>query len=185
MAVTFPKIEPFWTNPVIIRDMRVRMRGNRAFWNQGIYLALVALIASLGYAESTRLGQFSVMDPIAVQSQLKQFYAWIFETLAVMITLIAPALTAASVISERKLQTLDLLVTTPMTAFQMLSGKLISTIAFIILLLFLSIPASALCVILGGATIGDVFQSYLLLAIDGVLFSAIGLQGHMVRLSCY
>jgi hypothetical protein len=169
-------LQPFWTNPVIVRDMRVRMRGTRAFWNQAAYLGLLSCIAVFGYSISTKLDNGTQIDPISVQRQLQQFYYFIFMTLAGLITIIAPALTAASIVSERKLQTFDLLVTTPMTAMQMLTGKLISTIAFIVLLLVLSIPASALCIILGGSTISDVMQSYAILLIDGVLLSAIGLS---------
>jgi ABC-type transport system involved in multi-copper enzyme maturation permease subunit len=173
------KLQPFWNNPVIIRDMRVRMRGARAFWNQAAYLFVLASIAVFAYFESTvntNAGNAQVVDPVQIQQNLQMFYYAIFEALALLITLIAPALTAVSIVSEKKQQTFDLLVTTPMTAMQMLTGKLISSIAFIVLLLVLSIPVSALCIILGGATITDVLQTYALLIIDGIVLSSIGLS---------
>ena len=42
--------EPFWRNAVVVRDMRVRLRGPRAFWNQAFYLGLLSLITLAGYA---------------------------------------------------------------------------------------------------------------------------------------
>ncbi len=179
MAITLQKlqlrIQPFWKNPVVVRDMRVRLRGARAFWNQAAYLGLLCLIALLGYGLSVRTTSGEALDPVAIQRDLQGFYYTIFVTVAILISLIAPGLTAVSIISERQRLTLDLLVTTPMTSMQMLLGKLMSSIAFIVLLLVLSVPISSLCVILGGATIGDVLQTYALLAIDGIVLSSIGL----------
>ncbi len=173
-ASSLQKMRPMWSNPVIVRDMRVRMRGTRAFWNQAFYLFILSVIAVFGYFGATTHNNM-MMDPVTIQRQLQQFYTFIFMSLAGLITLIAPALTAVSIINEKKMQTFDLLVTTPMTSMQLLVGKLVSSIAFIVLLLVLSIPASALCIILGGSTISDVLQSYALLLIDGVLLASIGL----------
>ncbi len=175
MALKIPAIEPFWKNPVVVRDMRVNLRGPRAFWNQAVYLALLIILALGGYATSTAMRGLTGDDPVTVQRSLQQFYYFIFETLATLITLIAPALTAVTIINERQRMTLDLLVTTPMSSRTMLVGKLMSSVAFLGLLLFLSIPASALCVILGGSTIVDVFRVYVLLATDGFVLAAIGL----------
>lgn len=175
MAFSFKAVQPFWANPVVVLDMRVRLRGSRAFWNQGFYLAIVSLISIGGYLSATQTGSINFEDPVAMQLYLHQFYNSIFFTLAGLVCLIAPALTAVAVITERQRLTLDLLITTPMTSMQMLTGKLLSSLAFLALLMVLSAPESALCVILGGATIGDIAQTYALLMIDGLVMAAIGL----------
>jgi|GEM_PF-396199 ABC-type Na+ efflux pump, permease component len=177
-----------FSNPILVRDLRAQMRGTKSYWYQGAYLLLLGVLAVAGYAMSLQAGgagqyvadganyyQTSAPDIIAAQGKLETFYYFIFLTLAGLVTLIAPALTAASVTGERQRLSLDLLVTTPLSAVELLAGKLLSSVAFMGLLLALSLPASALCVLLGGATIGDVFRAYLLLAIDGVVLSAIGL----------
>lgn len=162
-----------WRNPVVIRDLRVRMRGSRSYWHLAAYLSLLGLLALAGYATATESG--GGMDPVEVQTRLQAFYYFIFFTLAGLVCLIAPALTAASITTERQRQTLDLLVTTPMSSAELLTGKLVSSVAFLALLLAMSLPASTLCVILGGATLGDVLRTYLLLALDGLVLSAVGL----------
>ena len=177
MALRLDAVKPFWANPVVTRDLRVQMRGTKSYWNQAAYLLLLGLLAVAGYAQATTgYGSGpSGMSVVLASGKLEQFFRFIFTTLAALICLIAPALTAASITGERQRLTLDLLVTTPLTPAELLVGKLISSIAFLLLLLALSLPASALCVILGGATLGDVFQVYLLLAIDGLVLAAIGL----------
>ncbi|HEY3266228.1 MAG TPA: hypothetical protein VGM37_04830 [Armatimonadota bacterium] len=173
MSVLTKALGPFWANPVVTRDLRVRMRGSKAYWSSGIYLGLLALLAMAGYAVATSgLGEGAAIE---VQWQLQEFYYFIFVTLAALISLIAPELTAASITTERQSLTMDLLTTTPLRASELLVGKLISCVAFLALLLTLSLPASALCVMLGGATIGDMVRVYLLLAIDGLVMAAIGL----------
>jgi ABC-type transport system involved in multi-copper enzyme maturation permease subunit len=169
-------VAAFWRNPVVTRDLRVRMRGTRSYWHLALYLGLLCLLAVAGYATATQFAAGSDgLNAVEVQQRLQIFYYFIFFTLAGLVCLIAPALTATSITTEKQRQTLDLLVTTPMSSAELLTGKLVSSVAFLALLLAMSLPASALCVILGGATLGDVFRTYLLLAIDGLVLSAVGL----------
>jgi ABC-2 type transport system permease protein len=177
-------LQSFWANPVVVRDLRAQMRGTKSYWFQGAYLLLLGVLAISGYAQATGQSLSSLhgsvdaasrVSMVDAQDRLEGFYYFIFLTLAALISLIAPALTAGSVIGERQRQSLDLLITTPLTAGQLLVGKLLSSIAFLGLLLGLSLPASALCVLLGGATLGDVFRIYALLAIDGIVLAGIGL----------
>ena len=178
----------FVDNPLVLRDLRATMRGTRAFWFQGTYLLLLGALAVAGYAtatgqsllpnhdDATRLAlNGSGFNLVDAQGKLQLFYYFIFVTLAALITLIAPALTATSITDERSRQSLDLVITTPLSAFEMLSGKLIASLAFLGLLLALSLPASALCVLLGGATIGDIFRIYWMLGVDAVVLASIGL----------
>lgn len=174
MAGRARAVAAVWSNPVVVRDLRVRMRGSRSYWHLAAYLGLLGLLALAGYMAATESGSGS-MNPVEVQGRLQVFYYFIFFTLAGLVCLIAPALTAASITTEKQRLTLDLLVTTPMSSAELLTGKLVSSVAFLALLLAMSLPASALCVILGGATLGDVLRTYLLLALDGLVLSAVGL----------
>ena len=178
----FPWLKQFFANPVVIRDLRAQMRGARSYWYIGGYLLLLGVLAIAGYAQATGQafytgsGSFTMPRNIVdAQGHLEGFYGFIFYTLAALITLIAPALTASSIVGERQRQSFDLLVTTPLTANHLLIGKLLSSIAFLGMLLILSLPASALCILLGGATLTDVFRVYFLLAVDGIVLAAIGL----------
>lgn len=172
-------LRTFWANPVVTRDLRVRMRGSKSYWHLAFYLGLLGVISLAGYGTAVGWGSSdngaNGMSAVDVQQRLQSFYYFIFITLAALITLIAPALTAVSITTERQRLSLDLLVTTPLSAAELLIGKMLSSTAFLALLLALSLPASALCVILGGATLGDVIRVYLLLAIDGLVMAAIGL----------
>lgn len=178
MSVQLAALQSFWANPVVTRDLRVRLRGARAYWNQAAYLLVLGLIVLVGYGTASSADYYRgspSFDPVMIQAKLHEFYNYIFIALSALISLIAPALTAATITTERQSLTLDLLITTPLTAAQLLYGKLVSSVAFITLLLVLSLPASALCVMLGGATLGDIFRIYVIICIDGLVIAAIGL----------
>src|SRR5438132_822183 len=127
MAISLKALRPLWANPVVTRDLRVRMRGTKSYWHQAMYLLLLGLLAVAGYGTATNnsasgSGSMSVVD---AQQHLQGFYYFIFITLASLLCLIAPALTAASITTERQRLTLELLVATPLTAMELLVGKLI------------------------------------------------------------
>ena len=129
-------VRPFAQNPVVTRDLRVQLRGTRAYGQIAVYLLLLGLLAVAGYYQAANDSTGAGASVVQMQSKLQSFYRFIFYTLAALIALIAPALTASSISSEKQRQTLDLLLTTPLSALELLMGKLLSSIAFIALLLF-------------------------------------------------
>ena len=66
-------------------------------------------------------------------------------------SLIAPAFTAGAISLEREKQTLDMLVSTPMRPGGIVVGKLLSALAFVVLMIVAAIPISALVLMYGGA----------------------------------
>jgi ABC-type transport system involved in multi-copper enzyme maturation permease subunit len=164
------------SNPIVMRDLRVSLRGPRAFIGHGACLVALIAFTLAGYNLAVPGAGATELDPAEIQGRLGQFYRFVVGALIVLVTFMAPALTAASIVSEKQKLTFDLLVTTPMSPAQMLAGKLLSSIAYVLLLLSLSLPALSLCVILGGATLPDVLQTYALLVIEGVLLAAVGLN---------
>ncbi len=175
-SATATRKQSLFENPVVLRDLRARMRGRRAYWHIAFYLFLLGTLAIAGYSSSMGdAGQGNQSDTVDIQGRLQGFYYFIFMSIAALVCLMAPAITAVAITSERQRLTLDLLVSTPMTAGKMLVGKLISSFAFLALLLALSLPASALCVIVGGATFADVLRIYAVLAVDGMVLAAVGL----------
>jgi hypothetical protein len=96
-------VATFWRNPVVVRDLRVRMRGARSYWHLAIYLGLLSLLAMAGYATATQFASNpGGMNPVEMQQRLQIFYYFIFFTLAGLVCLIAPALTATSITTEKR-----------------------------------------------------------------------------------
>src|SRR5947209_4930518 len=110
-----------------------------------------------------------------VQENLREFYNILMVCLASILCLITPALTAGAITSERQRQSLDLLFSAPVSVKALLVGKLISSYRYTWMLLALSLPITAVCVVMGGATWSDVLAGYALLSFSALVLTAIGL----------
>lgn len=162
-----------WGNPVVGREVRVRVRVGRSYLLQSLYLGFLILITLLAYANvvSERVGR----NPFSAQQYLQTFHGVVMGTLTALIVLIAPGLTANAITLERERRTIDLLVATPLTARQLLTGKLVGSFAFIVLLLALALPISGVSLLLGGTTFQELLETYLLIALSAMVISAIAL----------
>ena len=161
-------------NPVIGRELRVRVRVGRAYMLQAFYLAFLILIVALTYQAAIGDNP-DIRNPVRVQESLVEFYRLVMSMLVALIALIAPALTANAITLERERKTMDLLLATPLTARQLLVGKLLGSFAFIVLLLALTLPVSAVSVLLGGVSFPELLKAYLLIACGGLVLCAIAL----------
>lgn len=162
------------SNPVIGRELKVRVRLARSYWLQGAFLIFLLGLVAFAYVTTveTQVGR----NPFEAQRYLQEFYQIILVTMTSLIVLIAPALTAAALTIERERRTIDLLLATPLKARDLLTGKLLGSFAFLLLLLALSLPASGVCVLLGGATFGELLKTYILIAFSGMLICALALS---------
>ena len=72
--------------------------------------------------------------------------------------------------SEKEEETLDLLLTTPVSADQIVTGKLVSGLFYFLLLELTSLPVLLLCFVLGGLSVGDVLGLYGYLFLQLVIY---------------
>ena len=97
----------------------------------------------------------------------------LLETLLVMF--LAPAFTAGAISLEREKQTIDMLITTPISSLAIVLGKLFSALTYVFLLIFASIPLTALVFVFGGVAPEDVVKGYVMLLVTAIGLGCIGL----------
>lgn len=164
---------------IMVKELRSRMRGRRAFIVLTIYLAILALITYGVYAivaPNARLmvgGGFGQANASALIGQS------IFTVLSILqlilVCFIAPAFTAGQISLEREKQTLDLLVSTPMRPGAIVIGKLAAALAFVVLMIVAAVPITAIVLMYGGASIDDIVRQQLVLLVSALLLGTIGL----------
>jgi ABC-type Na+ efflux pump permease subunit len=93
----------------------------------------------------------------------------------ILTLLLAPALTSGSISMEREKQTLELLISTPVSTLGMVVGKLISSLAFVFLLVLASIPLMSIVFVFGGIAPDDVVRAYIVLFATTFGVGSIGL----------
>ncbi|CAN5642495.1 hypothetical protein BH23CHL6_BH23CHL6_11710 [soil metagenome] len=196
----WPWLGRFWAGITAIgtKELRGRMRGRRAFVVLTIYLLLLSVFAFAIYLylkQQAALGGtgFGSMPgrPGAVD------WGWfpgvsgtgtalsagighgIFSGLllveTLLIVVLAPALTSGAISLEREKQTIDMLVTTPLSTLGMVVGKLLSALTYVFLLIFASVPLASVVFVFGGVGPEDLLRGYALLFAVAFGMGAIGL----------
>lgn len=178
---------------VTSRELRGRMRGRRAFVVLTIYLLLLAAIAFGIYAYLQRqadldaalrlrntddgFGSLGGVSPgFALSASVGHaLFSGILLLETLLVLVLAPAFTAGAISSEREHQTLDLLVTTPLSTLGVVVGKLIAALAWVLVLIVASVPLMSLVFVFGSVGPDDVLRAYVLLFTLAFGMGAVGL----------
>ncbi|MDX2162482.1 MAG: hypothetical protein SF162_14240 [bacterium] len=163
----------FRLNPVMIKELRGRMRGVRAFVVLTVYLGLMGGLAMMLYLVYSTAGR----DPgSAAAGEIgRVLFNGVFAVELVLIVFIAPAFTAGAITGERERQTYDLLRTTLLSGASFVIGKLESALGYIVLLLAAGIPLQAFAFLFGGVTEGELILSLVILLVTAVALGTIGI----------
>jgi len=157
-------------NPVLQKEMKIRMRGWRAAGMLGIYLVFMVLTASFALIMSMD-GYRSTIDPdLAIGS-----YTGLAIMQFVLISFISPSLTTGTISGEREKQTLDLLLCTRMTPLSIVTGKLFASISQIILLIIASLPIFSIVFMFGGISVTELMELFGFFIIISITFGSIGI----------
>lgn len=108
------------------------------------------------------------------------FFATFAMFSVVAMHLIGPVLTSTAIGSEKLRRTFDVLLMTPINAWQIVGGKLSSRMLTAVMLIGLTLPVLAIVRLLGGVELDDLFGALALAAATALASAAIGLW-----LSCY
>jgi ABC-2 type transport system permease protein len=163
--------------PLLVREMRTRMRGARAYWILFGYLLILVLFVLFTYwALLLRLSSPTTGHLRAAHEMSNNIF---YTTIAVqffLILFIIPAITSSSIAQEKEQQSLDLLLTTPLSRARIVYGKLLSSTAFILLMIATSLPIVSICFLFGGVSSTRIATYYIFLISFSLLNSALGLM---------
>jgi ABC-type transport system involved in multi-copper enzyme maturation permease subunit len=170
---------------LVVKELRWRMRGRRAYVVITVYVGLLALLvfSMYGLAVQSATLQFGPDGPVrtdlvsaGVSAAIGQGVFAVLLVLQTLLTLLlAPALTAGAISTEREKQTLELLITTPVSTLGMVVGKLISSLAYVLVLILASIPLMSLVFAFGGIAPDDVVRAYVMLFVVAFGVGSIGM----------
>ena len=160
-----------------VKELRGRMRGRRAFIILTVYLLL---LAGFGWMMELILErQFAGTTAGSAAFASAKIGQGIFTALLMLETLLvialAPAFTAGSISLEREKQTLDMLATTPVSSVAIVLGKLFSALTYVFILIFASIPLTAIVFVFGGVAPDDVARGYAVLLATALGLGSVGL----------
>lgn len=164
---------------IIVKELRGRMRGRRAFIILTLYVLLLAVFAWTSQQIHVALlaGQSSYNGTATYGSATvgRGIFGDLLMLQTLMIAVLAPAATAGAISSEREHQTLELLVVTPISSLAIVLGKLLSALAWVFVLILASIPVTALVFVFGGVAPDDVVRGYAVLFATVIGLGSIGI----------
>jgi ABC-2 type transport system permease protein len=162
-------------NPVLSRELRGRIRGNRALIILVIYLTITAAVTLLVYAAAASSFSGGISDPEAGRGIGKAIFLTVMTASLIQVCVITPSLTAGTISGEKERQTYDLLITTLLSPLQIAFGKLASALAFALLLILAALPMAGLSFLFGGVSGVELLIGVLGLVVTAVCYATIGL----------
>jgi ABC-type transport system involved in multi-copper enzyme maturation permease subunit len=135
-------------NPVFRKDMRILFRNVKVYIGLAIYLFVLlgltkVILGMISY------GNYNGFNPEYVMALYLVMAG--FQMLAV--TFIVPAFTASSISGERERQTLDFMLITRMSGFDIVAGKLMSSLLLVGVMIVSSMPIYTIIFYYGGVSI--------------------------------
>ncbi len=165
-------------NPIAVRLVQGGSRRMRHNLIRSAYLAV--LIAALLILLLPQSGQLSYQKVALNGAQAFEIVAYLQVAL---ICVLAPVFMAGAIAQESNPRTWEVLLTTPLTAMQMVLGHLFGRLFFVLALLFASLPLFALTQYFGGVPGRSILQSYAVAAGAALLVGAIAIALAVNRLA--
>ncbi len=171
LLLRLPRVK---SNPVVVKEVRTRMRGGRAFILVTIHLLILGGLMALAYLVFS-----SSLNTSTSLEERRTFGKILFGLLVtlelVTICFTTPALTAGAIATEHERQTYDLLRVTLLSPTALVLGKYLSGLTFILLMLFTSLPMLSPAFIVGGMLPQEIAISLLILLVTAISFCAAGI----------
>ena len=167
-------IETLFRNlAVLAKELRTRMRGRRAAVAITVYLLLLSTLGGMMlYSQLQELR--SGLNPVMAPSVGLQLFGTLSQVQLFLVIFIVPGLTGTAIAGERDRQTLDLLLSTQVSALWIVLGKLLASLSYVFLLMVASLPLFSLVFLFGGVSPGQVALAFVISLVSALTLGAIG-----------
>ncbi|WP_016839571.1 ABC transporter permease [Ureibacillus thermosphaericus] len=160
------------SNPVLMKELKLRFRAFKSFSGLMFYLAVLIIFVSGFLLIFT---QFSISGFFVPSNSFTMFSVLSVLQMA-LVMFITPGLTAGAISTEREKQTLNILLTTTQSSSQIIIGKLLSSVAFLILMLIAGLPLYSIVFLFGGVSPGQFFTMFFFYLVTLIAIGSIGIM---------
>ncbi len=157
-------------NPVLLKELRQRFRSGKTVWLLALYLLVIGAFI-LGFMYLNWRNSPGMFQP----NRSREFFMLLSTTQLFLLAFVTPGLTAGVISGEREKQTLNVLLTTRLTPWQIIWSKLASSSAFMVLLIFAALPLYSIIFLYGGIAPEQVLGIFGFYLVTMYLFSCIGI----------
>ncbi|MFJ7699249.1 ABC transporter permease [Lysinibacillus fusiformis] len=159
-------------NPVFVKELKLRFRSFKSFSGLMFYLAVLCIFIA-GFLLLTT--EFTGKGFFRPETSFMMFAVLTILQMA-LVLFITPSLTAGAISSEREKQTLNILLTTTQSSTQIVIGKLLSSVSFLVLMLVAGLPLYSLVFLFGGVSPSQLVSIFLFYLVTVVAIGSIGVM---------
>ncbi|MFO0833174.1 MAG: ABC transporter permease subunit [Phycisphaerales bacterium] len=167
------------TNPIAVRLVQNGSRRSRHMLIRSAYLAALIVVLLWVILLKTQAREISYQS--FAQAGATSF-EWIAYLQITLICILAPVFMGGAIAQEASPRNWEVLLTTPLTAGQIVLGNLFGRLFFVLALLFCSLPLFALTQYFGGVPGSAIFASYFVAAGAALLVGSIAIALSVSRL---
>ena len=160
------------SNPVLLKELKLRFRFVKSV--VGLLFYLITLLVFV-YAYLSIVGMDGLKGFIRPTDSMLLFLILSVAQMC-LVLFITPGLTAGAISTEREKQTLNMLLTTTQTSWQIVFGKVTSSIAYLGLFLIAALPIYSIVFLFGGVSPSQVIFATFLYFITMVAVGATGVM---------
>ncbi len=159
-------------NPIYEREHRVSTRSLK------LSIAILIfnfIIAAVTLIEMNDVVDFARKTSFIDYTSFLQIFRLVIFVPALLLVFVAPSFIAGTISDERQRGTLEILLTTKMTAKSIVFGKFLSLFASIMLILISQLPILAILFLYGGITVLDIVKLIINFVVFVVLIISMGI----------
>ncbi|MBN2328099.1 MAG: ABC transporter permease subunit [Candidatus Omnitrophica bacterium] len=155
-------------SPLLWKDIRIFLRGWKSFGVLLFFLLILFVLVALNWAHVV-----DSWNPSAKNNShlMRDLFFDLAQGHLIFFLFFTPFLAATTFFGEREQNTLELLLSSPVSSMHLVLAKLLAPIGFLTLLLIAGLPVLSFCLVAGGLSVQDVLGVY------GLLFSTVLVYG--------
>ena len=159
-------------NPIIKKDVKVQSRSMKICFGVFAYELVLALVFFFAMFVIQENNVYSTRN---IYSDLVTLYPILAVTQFMILGVIVPVRTASAISGEKERQTFDIMMTTGMTPFSVISGKVMTAIVQSMLFIAASLPIMALSFVVGGMSWSYLFWFFAIALLISLFSASIGI----------
>lgn len=159
-------------NPIVRKDVKVQSRSMKISWGVFAYELILALVFFLAMFI---IQQENIYSDNNIYSALIWLYPVLAVTQFVILGVTVPVRTASAISGEKERQTFDIMMTTGMTPFSVIMGKVMTAIVQSMLFVIASMPIMALSFVIGGMSWSYLLWFFAIALLISIFSASIGI----------
>lgn len=160
-------------NPIIKKDVKVQSRSYKMCVEVFVYEIIMALVFFVAMIFITRQNRYS-------DDNVYASIVWLYPVLAVtqwvILGVIIPIHTSSAISGEKERQTFDIMMTTSMTPWSIIMGKVMTAVLQGMLFVVASVPVMALTFVVGGLSWSYLFWFIAVALLVSLFAASIGIM---------